>query len=620
MMASSLIGRRIQRRCSRITHSRPITPSNVPRTLDGVIAQQILGQGGIPNVALVSGGRVSSIRMEHAWVEAWVSFYPSRGEKHKGNPAATIVTAAGSGGSGSSSNVSSGTKGDTWVPINPSYKQHAFANGMNLKDSVAFDATGFLSAAQQGATVNEAQGWVQNLNQANIKTRLDQYQASIKAEIDKKPNATVGDVLGTQTIVADPLPYLAGSLSADNKITAIGERYSTLPNSLRAQFRYGLYRDQFSLNNESPEFEYQVSTSEIAGKKITIAWVPATDADRTAIEALLPPPNADGSPIRPEQLPQGLPGSISLKAELRIEGEVKATSGAYRAGSEPIGAGAFTTYAGLGQGGFDWDQTQDTLVAGQQTALGVSIQGISKTQLDTLKTRMEATKGKLEQLQANPNNTSALNGLTGDTITGDILTANIWSWFADLQSHGRIAGAQASVNTKSDSLNATTSNAISTTITTTGMFDRPTLQYGLFHANAQPNKLIGFVSTGISFKGVLMDIGHVRHMRWVKDTSPPVDQSGNSLRQNPSDASSPIITDGADYGRKRWIAYNKMRGQYASALEHAIPERFFNDTTQCNAPNASPTSTPPFDANKPALRCPRRSLAFEAGVSSVPRR
>jgi hypothetical protein len=67
---------------------------------------------------------------------------------------------------------------------------------------------------------------------------------------------------------------------------------------------------------ESDAFQYQAPTSELAGKKIALAWVPATDADRRAIEALLPAPNADGTPIRPEQLPQGLPASISLKAEV----------------------------------------------------------------------------------------------------------------------------------------------------------------------------------------------------------------------------------------------------------------------------------------------------------------
>ncbi len=32
----------------------------------------------------------------------------------------------------------------------------------------------------------------------------------------------------------------------------------------------------------------------------------------------------------------------------------------------------------------------------------------------------------------------------------------------------------------------------------------------------------------------------------------------------------------------RWIAYNKMRGQYGSAMEHAIPELFWVDRNKCS--------------------------------------
>ncbi|RRR98862.1 transglutaminase family protein, partial [Aquabacterium soli] len=44
-------------------------------------AQQLLGQGGIANRGLIEGGRISKIRMEHAWVQAYVNWLPSRGAK-----------------------------------------------------------------------------------------------------------------------------------------------------------------------------------------------------------------------------------------------------------------------------------------------------------------------------------------------------------------------------------------------------------------------------------------------------------------------------------------------------------------------------------------------------------
>ncbi len=239
----------------------------------------------------------------------------------------------------------------------------------------------------------------------------------------------------------------------------------------------------------------------------------------------MPKAHADGTPIQPSELPGGLPASINLKPELRVEGQTQATGSSLRTGSEPIGAGAFTRYNDM-----SWDETTDQLIAGQQSALGVSIQGISAQQMQTLKTRMEATKTKLEQAQAAPQNQQAtiLNGMTGENLSGDMLTATIWGYFANLQNYGVISQSQTSI------------------------YDRQALTYGLFHAEAQPKVLFGVVTTGVSFKGLNMDVGHLRHIRW--------DKANN---------------------RDNWIAYNHQRGQHASAMEHATPEQFWVDKTKC---------------------------------------
>jgi hypothetical protein len=231
-----------------------------------------------------------------------------------------------------------------------------------------------------------------------------------------------------------------------------------------------------------------------------------------------------------------------VKAQLRVEGVVVAEGGSFTLGQELAGRGGFTTYNLA-----DWDLTNDeTLIAGQASAIGLSIQGISANQLTTLKTRMQQTQATLQTLQGQTNPTVPAS-LTGDTISGDILTATIWGYYAALQSHGELAKRQAN------------------------MVDRPGMSYGLFHAKVQPVKTFGIVTTAVRFPGVEMDIGHLRHLRWAK-----------SNQQN------------------EWVAYNRIRGQYASALEHATPERFFVDTTTCNLPTSTPTSTPPYDAAKPA--------------------
>ena len=50
-----------------------------------------------------------------------------------------------------------------------------------------------------------------------------------------------------------------------------------------------------------------------------------------------------------------------------------------------------------------------------------------------------------------------------------------------------------------------------------------------------------------------IDIGHMRNLAWSRSND-----------------------------KAQWVAYNRMRGQYMSALEHAVPERFFSDPAKCN--------------------------------------
>ena len=69
-----------------------------------------------------------------------------------------------------------------------------------------------------------------------------------------------------------------------------------------------------------------------------------------------------------------------------------------------------------------------------------------------------------------------------------------------------------------------------------------------------------------------MDIGHLRHVRWVKDDDPK-----SQINKDPN-----LAPNGKTAAQNRWIAYNRMRGQYASAMEHAAPEAFWVDKTKCS--------------------------------------
>lgn len=190
---------------------------------------------------------------------------------------------------------------------------------------------------------------------------------------------------------------------------------------------------------------------------------------------------------------------------------------------------AFTMGAGLfSNAGFtrfsnpaDWDISMaESHTVGQATAVGLSMQGVSAAQFNLLKTRLDVTRA---QLQARN-----LNDLTGEQISGDLLTATVWSWFAAAESHGRLSQNQANVT------------------------ENPGLSYGFLHANAQPIYYWGVIQQ-VKFPDVSIDIPHQRSLS---------------------------ASRGAVAGE--WVSYNRLRGQYMSALENAMLERFFNDTSKCN--------------------------------------
>jgi transglutaminase-like putative cysteine protease len=487
-------------------------------------AQQLLGQGGIANRGIASAGRIGKVQLEHVWVSAYVNWAPARGAR-QGTP---------------TQHVNPIGPHNAWTALDPSYKQYSYTAGYDLKNAVPLDANQLLNAAQQGATVNASEGWVQNLNQAAIQSQLTDYQARLKTYIDSQSaTATVGDVIGRKIIPAIAPSLIAGSLPYT--VTLQSQQVSTIPASLQHRFTYKLYASAADRADDNALIGYTEKTSQLVGKRLTLSYVPATQADADLIASYLPKPHADGSPIQPSEFPTSLPGYlIRLKPQITLDGQVVATSNqSLVMGTDLLSTGGFTQLADPSQ----WDLTgEESNVVGNATAIGVSASGISAKQLNDLKTRLEQTR---TQLQAN--NTA---GLSGEQISGDLLTATIWSWFAAADSHNRLSQNQAN------------------------MVENPGLSYGLFHALAEPVYSWGVIRQ-VKFPGVNMDIGHVRLMSWSKANKPD-----------------------------EWVSYNRLRGQYMSALEHAVPERFFNDPAQCNVQGGT---------TNPALpSCPQGISAVKA--------
>jgi len=471
-------------------------------------AQQLMGQGGIPNIGIISGGTIKYIKLEHVWVEAYVDYVPSRGAVNK-TP-------------------------DSWIPMDASYKQYTYTQGMDLKTAVPLDAQALVTQAQAGATVDPS-GWVQNVNSTAIQTALTSYQTQVQDYINTtKPNATVGDVIGSKTIVPENHSILMGTLPY---ITiATGGKFAALPNHVRHQFEYDLYASAMDRAMGSPTISLKQSLPSLAGKKITLSFAPATPADANLIASYLPAPNANGTPILPSQLPTSLPGYlIRLTAEMRVDGQVVATGGTFTMGEELVSsAGLFDPVNG-------WDFAEDNRpIAGEYIATHVDLQGVSTAQLQTLKDRMTATQAKLTAGQ--------YTGISKEDLSGDILYSAVLDYFATSQASTELSQGES------------------------GMVVYRKPSFGKFETSAKMQYWFG-IPRNISFPGLVMDIDRYVSIVVAKENSSTVGymkQSGLRLSANEHLIPEKLFTNQLDPNRPQGVSAVK-----ALALASRQGQRIF---------------------------------------------
>lgn len=241
------------------------------------------------------------------------------------------------------------------------------------------------------------------------------------------PNATVGDVLGKKEIVKKEYPYLLGTLPYRGTIR--GTAFTEIPDSLRHKLIFTVTNGAF---DETP-LAITKSLPELAGKKITLSYSPATPQDEALINSYLPKSHADGTPIQPSELPSSLPAYlINVKPELRVDGQIVATG-------SPVTLGAIENFnMTFFDPSTDNSVVANIITAGAYEAIGLNLGMISQDQLTNLKVKLESTKTKLQ------NNDFA--GLTKDDLIGDLLYTTAISYHAELGTMNFITAKNMGVN------------------------------------------------------------------------------------------------------------------------------------------------------------------------------
>jgi len=205
---------------------------------DNETAGNLLATAGVPTTALISGGEIVALRIEHVWVEAYVPYANYREVPISGT-------------------------GEMWIPLDPSFKQYNYKGGLDIPAEMDFDANTFLNDyISTMHSESPIELYVQNIND---------YIAA------NHPNLTYDDVIRTRWIEPEWLGLLPASLPYT--VVAVQEEYSEIPDNLRDKVRFYIHDDYGTL------LDYTARMPEIAGKRVTISYVAATPADQAVIDS-----------------------------------------------------------------------------------------------------------------------------------------------------------------------------------------------------------------------------------------------------------------------------------------------------------------------------------------------
>ncbi|HWN43391.1 MAG TPA: transglutaminase-like domain-containing protein [Thermoanaerobaculia bacterium] len=219
------------------------------------VAQQLLGQGGVPNVALTSGGTVTHIRLDHVWVEAFVDNIPSRGAVQR--------------------------EGDTWVPMDAAFKQY------QLQPRSALFAANPIGPVQDPAgvmDVDESLGRVTNVNRQALDDRVIEWVLESDQFINSNgvPRTHEG-LLGGKTIVPQTSAVLPASLPYE--VVQRGSAVSSLPAGLRHTVTVEGFATPWERALGDPSFSVRLSLPQLNSRRLGIQFNPATQADADTLAA-----------------------------------------------------------------------------------------------------------------------------------------------------------------------------------------------------------------------------------------------------------------------------------------------------------------------------------------------
>lgn len=152
--------------------------------------------------------------------------------------------------------------GGTLYAFDPSMKQYTYKTGLNLATATGYTQADFLTQTQVGSTVNA--NLVQNLNKANMNTKLATYSTNLLSYIKANaPGSTLDDVIGGRTINPITIPVRQTTIP-NQDLTVTPTIFTTdLPTYYSCWFQISIPGLFGTLTLDSRDF---------VGKRLTLLW------------------------------------------------------------------------------------------------------------------------------------------------------------------------------------------------------------------------------------------------------------------------------------------------------------------------------------------------------------
>jgi hypothetical protein len=349
------------------------------------VVGDMLASNGIPVSLVQEGGKISKTRLEHVWVETWISYDNYRGQPNSQNK--------------------------TWVPLDPSFKQLTYIRGPDLKQIMNFDPNAFMNELMANSTYSTSDYYVSHVSESFIQQKLQEYQNNLQNYVTANiPNATPQDLIGKFDILYEKLGILPATLPY--KIIVKGATYSVVPDNLRHKLQINIKGIDYGNLSGSGDINYQTNLTQLAGKKITISYLPATIEDENTLKSY------GTLSTTPAYL-------VNMKPILMIDGVSVAAGG-------NIGLGLIQQVdITFSSPNVPTDIVTHNLNAGGYHAIGIDLQRIPKILLQKQTARMQAMKTYLESiLSGNPS--APPPGDSRDSLLGDMLYGVAINYFYNL--------------------------------------------------------------------------------------------------------------------------------------------------------------------------------------------